>query len=86
MSSAVTCPICQVQIVDDKVQFAYGGNGTKARLWARVCRHATQAGCVNDYSERDYLLDEQDDFGQVETNEAEVMDLLKDLWPPSSED
>ncbi|WP_017325336.1 hypothetical protein [Synechococcus sp. PCC 7336] len=84
MSSTATCPICHVHISGDKVQFAYGGEGTKARLWARVCRHAKQAGCINDYRQSNRLFDEQDNFGQVETNEAEVMDLLKDLWPSES--
>lgn len=41
------CPICRVSIVNGQVQFATGNQGTRAQLYARVCRYARIPGCIN---------------------------------------
>lgn len=47
-----TCPICGVKILvgivgGDRVMFSAGPPGTRAKLYARVCRYVTKAGCIN---------------------------------------
>ncbi len=47
-----TCPICSVQIVSggmtgDRVIFSTGPQGTRAKLWARVCQYNKKTGCIN---------------------------------------
>ncbi|MEM6449069.1 MAG: hypothetical protein AAF703_02020 [Cyanobacteria bacterium P01_D01_bin.105] len=47
-----TCPICSVKIIDgdtagDHVIFSTGPQGTRAKLWARVCQFNQKAGCIN---------------------------------------
>ena len=78
MNESTVCPVCNIQLVGEKALFSHGEEGTKARLWARVCRHAVQKGCINDYGEGDRSFATEDDFGQVETHENEVMELLQD--------
>ncbi|MEM9487336.1 MAG: hypothetical protein AAGA83_27025, partial [Cyanobacteria bacterium P01_F01_bin.116] len=42
------CPICDVHITDNgKVQFANGNVGTRAQLYARVCKFARNQACIN---------------------------------------
>lgn len=31
----------------DRVLFSAGPAGTRARLWARVCRYVNKPGCIN---------------------------------------
>lgn len=42
-----TCPVCGVTIVHNTVLFSSGKPGTRARLYARVCRYAQKPGCIN---------------------------------------
>jgi hypothetical protein len=47
-----TCSICGVQILTgcaggDRVLFSSGPQGTRAKLWARVCQYTKQSGCIN---------------------------------------
>jgi hypothetical protein len=46
-----TCPVCGVtilpQIGGDRVVFAVGPAGTRAKLWARVCQFAKKPECIN---------------------------------------
>jgi hypothetical protein len=47
-----TCPVCGVKILTgvvggDRVMFAAGPPGTRAKLWARVCQYTQKAGCIN---------------------------------------
>jgi hypothetical protein len=43
-----TCPVCNVQIEDGaKVLFSAGPSGTRARLYARVCRYVEKPDCIN---------------------------------------
>lgn len=43
-----TCPVCKVQIEDGaKVLFSAGPSGTRARLYARVCRYVEKPDCIN---------------------------------------
>lgn len=47
-----TCPVCGVKIVPggfsgDRVLFSSGPPGTRAMLWARVCKFAQKPGCIN---------------------------------------
>lgn len=44
------CPVCQVQIKDDReVIFSTGKPGDRTKLWARVCKYVaeTKKGCIN---------------------------------------
>jgi len=52
-STTQTCPICSVQIVPggaggDRVIFSTGPQGTRAKLWARVCQYNKKSGCINE--------------------------------------
>lgn len=60
------CPVCDVEIDNDIVLFKYGGNGTKERLYARVCQYAIKkgrTGCINQQvnlsncSQKDFYYD-----------------------------
>lgn len=47
-----TCSVCGVKILTgivggDRVLFAAGPPGTRAKLWARVCQYTDKAGCIN---------------------------------------
>jgi hypothetical protein len=43
------CPVCQVKIKNDReVLFQVGNPVDRTKLWARVCRYATdKPGCIN---------------------------------------
>lgn len=42
------CPVCGVEIENkSKVNFSVGPSGTRAKLWARVCRFHSHDGCIN---------------------------------------
>ena len=45
------CPVCGVKILKaiggDKVMFSVGPLGTRAMLWARVCKYTQKPGCIN---------------------------------------
>ena len=44
------CPVCQVQIKNDReVIFSSGQKGDRTRLWARVCQYVAdkKEGCIN---------------------------------------
>ena len=48
------CPICQVQIKDNReVIFSSGKPGDRTKLWARVCRYVAdkKTGCINQDSD-----------------------------------
>lgn len=51
MASEQVCPICGVKIIPlgntDRVIFSTGAPGTRAKLWARVCRFVNRPGCIN---------------------------------------
>ncbi|MFM7472022.1 MAG: hypothetical protein ACKO5P_11035 [Nodosilinea sp.] len=47
-----TCPVCGVKILvgtvgGDRVLFAAGPPGNRARLYDRVCRYVTRPDCIN---------------------------------------
>jgi hypothetical protein len=51
-STTQTCPLCGVKIIvgmvgGDRVLFSAGPPGTRARLYARVCRYVDRPGCIN---------------------------------------
>ncbi len=57
------CPVCGVFITEDgKVNFAAGSPGTRARLYARVCRYAQDPGCINQESQLIGELTREDGF------------------------
>lgn len=59
-----TCPACGVRITaDDKVLFSCGEPGTRARLYARVCRFAKKPGCINRDEEAIGELTDRDYYG-----------------------
>lgn len=45
------CPVCQVKISPapggDRVEFASGPAGSRAKLWARVCQFVDKPACLN---------------------------------------
>lgn len=48
-----TCPICSVKIIagaagGDLVVFSSGPQGSRAKLWARVCQFNQKSGCINE--------------------------------------
>ncbi|WP_421656935.1 hypothetical protein [Leptothermofonsia sp. ETS-13] len=49
--NAQVCPICKVKIIKmvggDRVLFSMGPPGTRATLWAKVCRFTDKPGCIN---------------------------------------
>ncbi len=55
-----TCPICSVSIAagapgEDRVIFASGPAGTRAKLWARVCQFNKKSGCINPQGESENI-------------------------------
>ena len=47
-SNLQICQICGVSITPQgQVNFSNGTPGTRARLYARVCRYAQKPGCIN---------------------------------------
>ena len=77
MSQQDVCPVCSVRIHGDTVLFSHGDEGTKQRLWARVCCHISGTGCINNWDGGDRQLTEADRFGQVETHEDEILVMMK---------
>ncbi len=48
-----TCPICSVKIITgaaggDRVIFSSGPQGSRSKLWARVCQFNQKPGCINE--------------------------------------
>ncbi|NJM56735.1 MAG: hypothetical protein HC857_03870 [Synechococcales cyanobacterium RU_4_20] len=58
------CPVCSVKIIGsaagDRVVFSSGPEGSRAKLWARVCQFVDKPACIN----RD-----RNAIGQVGTND-----------------
>lgn len=50
-SGMQVCPVCGVKILKviggDRVLFAAGPPGTRATLWAKVCKYTDKPGCIN---------------------------------------
>jgi hypothetical protein len=50
-SGMQVCPVCGVKILKviggDRVLFSVGPPGTRATLWARVCKYTSKPGCIN---------------------------------------
>ncbi|PZD73668.1 hypothetical protein C1752_01946 [Acaryochloris thomasi RCC1774] len=62
-----TCPACNVSITaDEKVNFAVGQPGTRAKLYARVCQFNQKPGCINQQPELIGEKTEDDDFRSAE--------------------
>ncbi len=58
-----TCPVCGVSIDNEgKVHFNAGPAGSRERLYARVCRFAASAGCIN---EGDRQITDADNYGKA---------------------
>ncbi len=58
-----TCQVCGASIdSEDKVYFNYGPTGSRERLYARVCRFAAAAGCIN---EGDRQVTADDNYGKA---------------------
>ncbi len=59
-SNAQTCPICGVTVVPggaagDRVIFSTGPQGTRAKLWARVCQYNQKKGCINEQGKNETI-------------------------------
>lgn len=76
MSTSIpqTCPICGVKIepaaAGDRVMFSSGAPGTRAKLWARVCRYVEKPGCINQ---------NRDEVGEVKPSDYYHPDPLSGL-------
>jgi hypothetical protein len=50
-SGSQVCPVCGVKILKviggDRVLFSAGPPGTRATLWAKVCKYTDKPGCIN---------------------------------------
>ncbi|MGB3560676.1 MAG: hypothetical protein WBD58_16260 [Geitlerinemataceae cyanobacterium] len=64
MNPTQTCPICNVSIARDVVQFSNGAPGSRARLYARVCQYAKQRGCINQDPEKIGTVGDADSYAQ----------------------
>ncbi len=61
-----TCPVCGVSITDDgKVNFTVGKPGTRAKLYARVCKFNQKPGCINQEPELIGDIAPADSFPQL---------------------
>ncbi|ELS01870.1 hypothetical protein Xen7305DRAFT_00015770 [Xenococcus sp. PCC 7305] len=48
LNNLQTCQICGVSITEKgQVNFSNGSPGTRARLYARVCKYAKRPECIN---------------------------------------
>ena len=57
------CPICGVSITKEgQVNFSNGKPGTRARLYARVCKYTDKPGCINKEPELIGELTAQDGY------------------------
>jgi len=64
-----TCPICSVKIQvgtagGDRVTFSSGPQGTRAKLWARVCQFNKKSGCINEQGKSENIT--ADDYYKPE--------------------
>jgi len=55
-----TCAICGVTIIagggaGDRVVFSTGPQGTRAKLWARVCQYNKKPGCINEQGQSEKI-------------------------------
>lgn len=58
--NAQTCPICSVSIAvgapgGDRVIFSSGPQGSRAKLWARVCQFNKKSGCLNEQGKNETI-------------------------------
>jgi len=66
------CPVCQVQIKDNReVIFSAGKPGDRTKLWARVCQYVAekQAGCINQDSDQINPIQSTDGYKPVSFND-----------------
>lgn len=57
------CQVCGVSIdAENRVHFNYGPPGSRERLYARVCRFAASAGCING---DEYQVTTEDNYGKA---------------------
>jgi hypothetical protein len=63
-SGVQVCPVCGVKILKiiggDRVMFSAGPPGTRATLWARVCKFTDKPGCINRDKDAIGLINPQD--------------------------
>ena len=64
-----TCPVCSVTIQvgtagGDRVTFSSGPQGTRAKLWARVCQFNKKPGCINEQGKNENIT--ADDYYKPE--------------------
>ncbi|MBE9061554.1 hypothetical protein [cf. Phormidesmis sp. LEGE 11477] len=55
-----TCSVCSVKIITgtaggDRVIFSTGPQGSRAKLWARVCQYNKKAGCINEQGKNESI-------------------------------
>ncbi|MGB3297711.1 MAG: hypothetical protein WBA76_05535 [Phormidesmis sp.] len=69
-----TCSVCSVKIISgaaggDRVIFSTGPEGTRAKLWARVCQYNKKPGCLNEQGKSESISDD-DYYKDAPVNEA----------------
>ena len=45
----IICPVCEVEIDGETVNYSYGKTKDKKHLYFKVCQHTKKNGCINDY-------------------------------------
>ena len=56
-----SCSVCGIRIMSDgNVMFSSGSVGTRAQLYARVCRYAQAQGCINQDKMRIGIITQED--------------------------
>lgn len=60
------CSRCGVRIEGETVHFSYGKNGSRSRLYARVCQFALKRGaadCANQFNPETETIKQSDYYG-----------------------
>lgn len=68
------CPICQVQIKNDReVIFSSGKPGDRTKLWARVCQYIVdkKEGCINQDPSKIETIKSTDSYKPIEAMNIE---------------
>lgn len=69
-----SCLVCGVRIMNDgNVMFSSGNVGTRAQLYARVCRYAQAKGCINQDKVRIGSIMQEDGFPSEQNTQNSFM-------------
>ncbi len=72
---ASRCSVCSAHIMSNGVvKFANGNNGTRAQLYARVCKFAQNQACINRNQVNPSQIMLTDGFGNGQESQDSVID------------